>query len=657
MTQLQTDLFVEGRRLLFAGRWTDAAAAFRRLLEDHSNNPACHASLAQCLIQMGDLAGAKQHFKTAVELDPQSADAFHGLAAAVHKAEGANAALVWFERALALRKNDTKILTNYAFALIQAGKPIAAKDIFQKSIAISPNQARSYVGLASCLRQTGQWDEAATMYEAALALDDGLAEAHIALGEMLIESWNAHTALPHFQRAFELGVAIDRPQAALTCCAVLGQFSVMRQLTGKIMGAGPVKPTVRSNALMALLYDPEISPVELTTSHITQSIYFDSGILVASKQQYANTKIRIGYVSTDFNSHVCACFLYPLILNRDRSQFEVVCYSSSRRHDEMTDRFRENCDHWRDISSLYDSEAAKLIQDDGIDILVDCNGHTAGGRLTLLSMRPAPVTISFLGYPCTTGLSFIDYRLTDPIADPSTEKNSHASETLVRLEHGFLSYLPLADPPEPTAPPCITNGYITFGSFSNWMKINPLVRWLWADILLRVPNSRLRFKDRYLSNPRMAQAVKDEFNGYGILPDRIEIVPHRPILTDHFLEYHGVDIALDPFPYNGTTTTCDALWMGVPVVSLLGDRHAGRVAAGILTRLGLPDLVAKDNADYIRIAAELAANRARLVELRQNLRTMFRNSPLGRPDLVVRDIEKFYTAVVRGGPVPFLTPD
>ena len=654
MTQTPADLFDEGRRLLYAGRWADAAVAFRGVLADHPNNPACHAYLAQCLLQLGELAGAKHHFKTAVELDPQSADAFHGLATTVHKVDGAATALLWFERALALRKNDAKILTNYAFALTQAGQSAAAIDIFRQSIAIAPSQARSHAGLAASLRRAGHWDETIAMYQSALALDDNLSEAHIALGEMQLESWDAHAALPHFQRALELGASIERLQAALICCAVLGQFSVMRQLIGKIMGAGPVKPTARSNALMSLLYDPEVSPAELTSSHITQSVYFDSGIRLPPAQGKASTKIRIGYVSSDFNSHVCACFLYPLILNHDRLRFEVVCYSSSSHHDEMTDRFRKNCDHWRDIASLYDSEVAKMIQDDGIDILVDCKGHTAGGRLPIFSMTAAPITMSFLGYPCTTGLPFIDYRLTDPIADPPAEKNSQASERLARLEHGFLSYMPLADPPEPTAPPCIANGYITFGSFSNWMKINPFVRWLWADILLRVPSGRLRLKDRFLSNSRMAQSIKDEFKGYGISPDRVEIVPHRPILTDHFLEYHGVDIALDPFPYNGTTTTCDALWMGVPVVSLMGDRHAGRVTAGILTRIGLADLVAKDKADYIRIAAELASNPLRLVDLRQNLRTMFRNSPLGRPDLVVRDIEKFYTAVVRGGSVPFL---
>src|SRR5262245_5556893 len=299
---------------------------------------------------------------------------------------------------------------------------------------------------------------------------------------------------------------------------------------------------------------------------------------------------------------------------------EVFCYAEVTWPDSVTTRLQGLADHWLVTVGLSDQRLAERIRCDGIDILVDVAGHTAGNRLLVFARKPAPVQVTWLGYPNTTGLKAIDYRLVDAVTDPAGEADVWASETLVRLEDGFLCYGGLRDGPEPTPPPCLKTGVVTFGSFNNPAKVSTATFDAWAKLLSRLPQARLILKGISFADAATRALFFARLGERGVAADRIELVTWLPGATEHLALYHRVDIALDPFPFNGTTTTCEALWMGVPVITLRGHRHAGRVGASLLTQIGLTDLIANSIEEYVEIAVALAGNSGRLDDLRHALR-------------------------------------
>ena len=292
------------------------------------------------------------------------------------------------------------------------------------------------------------------------------------------------------------------------------------------------------------------------------------------------------------------------------------------------ERVRDGADRWREVHAQNAEDLAALIRQDQIDILVDLAGHTSNNFLPVFARKPAPIQVAYLGYPGTTGLSAMDYRLTDQVADPQGMTEHCFTETLIRLPHGFLCYTPRADAPKPAAPPSRNNGYMTFGSFNNLVKLTPSVAALWSRILGAVENAHLLLKSKSFACEETRNLFFDSFADHGIDKDRIELVAFVKDSRDHLDTYARVDIALDPFPYNGTTTTCEALWMGVPVISLAGDSHMGRVGASILAAVGLPDLVAADEDGYVDLATQLAGDRDRLAGYRRDMRKRMEASPL-----------------------------
>jgi predicted O-linked N-acetylglucosamine transferase (SPINDLY family) len=286
------------------------------------------------------------------------------------------------------------------------------------------------------------------------------------------------------------------------------------------------------------------------------------------------------------------------------------------------------CDHWRPIIGLSNRAIADQVRQDGIDILVDLAGHTAENRLPVFAYKPAPVQVTWLGYPGTTGMPVMDFRLTDDIADPPGEADKYHSETLVRLPQGFLCYGPPEDAPDVSGLPARQNGHITFGSFNNLPKINPEVIALWSRLLDQVAGSRLLLKSKQFTDEYIRQRFLDLFSACGIAAERLTLLPRVDSTVGHLAIYHQVDIGLDPFPYNGTTITCEALWMGVPVITLRGDRHAGRVGASILTRMGLEDLVSESQDQYVETGIKLAKDMNSIENLRTNLRSRMQSSDL-----------------------------
>jgi predicted O-linked N-acetylglucosamine transferase (SPINDLY family) len=355
-------------------------------------------------------------------------------------------------------------------------------------------------------------------------------------------------------------------------------------------------------------------------------------------------RLRIGYVSADFHDHASAFFLVPLLTAHDHQNFEIFCYAHVTRPDQRTTQMQALADQWRSTVGLSDEAVAALIQQDQIDILVDLKLHTGNNRLLVFARKPAPVQATWLGYPGSTGLGTIDYRLSDPYLDPPGVDESVYSERTIRLPDCFWCYDPLDTNPPAVGPlPALTNGFITFGCLNNFCKVHDAVLRLWAKVLHAVSSSRLLLLTPVGSaRSHVLKVLEQE----GITPQRIEFVAVQP--RRQYLEsYQRIDLTLDSFPCNGHTTSLDSMWMGVPFVTLIGPTAMGRAGASILFNVGLPELVARSADEYVRIASELAHDLPRLGGVRSALRQRMEQSPLMDGPRFARNIEAAYRQMWR----------
>jgi len=376
-----------------------------------------------------------------------------------------------------------------------------------------------------------------------------------------------------------------------------------------------------SNILLAENYICE-DPARLFANHRAwgETISGETRPAPFSGRGKDNTRTRIGYISPDFRAHSVAWFLTAHLRHYDKTEFEIVCFSDVASPDRTTQEIKALVDGWHNIFGKSDQDVTALIQSTGIDLLVDLAGHTANNRLAVFERRPAPVQASYLGYPNTTGLTSVHYRISDEWVDPPGSADRYFTEKLVRLPGGFLCYTPPAGYPEPAMPAVLSNRYITFGSFNVLAKLSDHCLESWCAILKQTPGSRLLLKSAGLQDNRTREYQSNRFSRLGIDPDRIELVPRTTDFRSHMQLYNRVDISLDTFPYNGTTTICESLWMGVPIITLAGNRHAGRVGNSLLNQAGLGELVAADTNGYQSLAGELANDTGRLCRLHQSLR-------------------------------------
>ncbi|MEP7156971.1 MAG: hypothetical protein ABI905_14425, partial [Betaproteobacteria bacterium] len=357
-------------------------------------------------------------------------------------------------------------------------------------------------------------------------------------------------------------------------------------------------------------------------------------------------KINIGYVSGDYRNHPVAVFVEPVFANHDRENFVVHAYGNSPIQDVMTTRLMGLVDHWRDISALDDSQCAALIQRDGIDILVDLSGHTGLNRLSLFARKPVPVQVTWLGYLNTTGLAAMDYRLCDSRTDPEGEADQFHTEKLWRLPDSQWCYRASEGLPSPaTETPMLGNGFPTFGSFNNFVKISQCTVELWSQLLSAIPKATLRIMG--VPPGRAGKELLTRFERCGISADRLTMLP-RLDYVDYFSAFNAVDIALDTVPYNGGTTTCDALWMGTPVIGMAGDTSVSRSAISILAHAGLNELIAKDAADYIAIHQRLVDDPSQLNHYLATLRDKFSQSPMMDAPRFTRGLEQAFQQMLKG---------
>ncbi|HEX9179600.1 MAG TPA: FkbM family methyltransferase, partial [Burkholderiales bacterium] len=482
------------------------------------------------------------------------------------------------------------------------------------------------------LQEAGQAAAALVSAEALAAAHPGDAIAQNHLGWILGNNNRYSEANAAFDRAIALQP--DLPQPWVNRSVAMWRIGKIPEAIGSARRAAELAPEhdgARSTYLMFLNYDEDLSPEQLRDHHLAWGRAVARAASARARRHAAlepRQRLRVGYVSGDFRMHSVGFFMEPLLEAHDRSRVEVFCYATNAVSDSKTPRLLGLADAWRQVHALSDDEFRDQIARDGIDVLVDLSGHTAEGRITVFALRPAPVQVSFLGYPNTTGLPTIGYRFTDAIADPEGAADSLCAERLVRLPGGFLCYRPEAASPPVTETPLARTGQVSFGSFNVLSKVSETTLTLWASVLARVPGSRLVLKTRGLADPEGRQHMLESLARHGVGPERVTLLPPEAGHAEHLAHYGSIDIALDTTPYNGTTTTCEALWMGVPVVALRADRHSARVGASLLNRVGLDELVAESSEEYVNKAAALACDVRRLQELRAGLRQRMQASPL-----------------------------
>lgn len=401
------------------------------------------------------------------------------------------------------------------------------------------------------------------------------------------------------------------------------------------------------NLLFSMLFSDEYSPDAVAQAHRDWGTRY---LNVATRfvQAVENRKIKIAYLSPDLREHSVTCFLEPLLRHHDRHRFEVTCYQCNQVEDAVTQRLKEVVDHWRNIAELSDEDAGEVIRQDGIQVLVELAGHTAGNRLALLAKSPAPVQATWLGYPHSTGLRSIGFRITYRIADPPGAAEQWHTEQLMRLSEPFLCYDPPLDAPLVTQrSDACDSGRVTFACFNRIDKASPTILAVWAALLRRLPQARLLLKSEIFADP---QATARFVRRSGLPQEQLLLLARTPDRGSHLGIYNQADIALDTFPYNGTTTTCEALWMGVPVVTLAGRHHAARVGKSLLTAVGLENLVAQTPEEYLELACQLADDSLRRHRLRETLRTTMRSSALCDADRFARQMEAAYRTMLEALP-------
>ncbi len=665
--------------LIGAGKSNDAIAALRRAIALRADFPQALNNLGNALLAEKQTDQAVDALRQAIALAPDYVQAYSNLGNALKENGQLDEAIAAYRQAISLRPDYGQLHYNLANALKEQNRFEPAISEYQKSIELNPDFADAPNNLGNALRAVGRMEEAIAAYRRAIAVRGDFAEAYANLGETLRQMGRRDDAMEALNRALEIdpnsalvlnnlgtvlrekGQLIEAASSLTKSLAVQpDQAEALTNLANVLKDQGLIDQAIENyrkalvhqhradvgdNLIFSLQYDPKSDAALLWGEHQRWAEEYAAPlareILPHLNNRDPGRRLRIGFVSPDFRSHPVGFFLEGPLACLDPASVEIFCYADLPRSDATTARLQKAAAQWRDVTHQPDERVAAQIREDQIDILIDLAGHTAGNRLLIFARKPAPIQITYLGYPNTTGLKTIDYRITDAFADPPGLTERFHSEQLLRLPETFLCYAP-ADSITPTPPapmPALSAGHVTFGSFNALPKINADVVALWSQALLNTPRSRMVIKCHGSDDPAVRKRLLDWFAGSGVTEDRVALLSATPSHAEHLRLYNTIDLALDTFPYHGTTTTCEAMLMGVPVVSLAGNRHLSRVGVSILSNAGQAELIGENPGRYVQIAVDLANDLPRLAALRSTLVDRVRSSPLMDPARFARNLE------------------
>lgn len=591
----------------------ESISAYREAIRLEPGRAEAHFNLGNILIELGRYEEAVAAFRDAVHVRQDYMEAYSNLGISLQDLGLVGKAILVYKAAIAIRPDLAAAYNNFCLALVDNGQTDAALAAQRKSVALVSDAAGLFSNLGNVLRATGRVDEAMTAYYTGIAVMPDHADVYSNLGPCLKDTGDL--------------------QGAINACRIA-------------VSLNPLLPEAQSNLLFMMNFDPAISPREVYEAGKKYDEIFGIGFRTSppihSNHRDPHRRLRVGYVSGDFRRHAVASFAEPIFANHDKAQVELICFSQVVREDEVTGRFRRYADQWHSTVGRSDDAVLGMIRALEVDILVDLAGHSAGNRIKVFAKKAAPLQVTYLGYPGTTGLAAMDYRITDRHADPDGVTDGFYTERLLRLPDSLGCFRPPPECREVTPLPALTNGYLTFGSFNNFNKIDAATLSRWAELLRAVPGSRLMMLTVPEGSSR--DSLYRRFRDLGVGAERLDLFGKLPpaAFLGKILES---DIALDPVSVCGGTTTCDTLWMGVPVIAMVGERFLTRVSYSYLNTVGLGDFAAFSAAEAVDIARRHAADLEGLANLRMGLRARMAASPLVDEVGFTRNLEALYRKI------------
>jgi predicted O-linked N-acetylglucosamine transferase (SPINDLY family) len=632
-----------GNALKAGGKPAEAAEAYRQAIRCNPDFPEAYNNLGSLMHDAGKVDEAIALYRKALAVKPDHANAHCNLGNALREKKLIGEAIAAYRNAIAINPDLVEAHSNLGDLLADKGQVAQGIAACQRAIAIRPDFASAYNNLGNILRANGRLDEALTAYRHAIALAPADAKTRSNFAVALRGKGRHDEGIAVLREAIALSP--DSPDAYNNLGVALrdkGKIDEAIDAYRKAVAPNPKFAEAHSNLIFTLHYHPHISADDIAHEHRLwnqqHALPLAQSIRPHTHNRDPERRLRIGYASPDLREHAVSHFLLPLMANHDRQQFEIFAYAQVRLPDAMTQRLRAHTDGWHSLIGLTDLQAAEQIRQDQIDILIDLAGHTADHRLLVFAQKPAPVQMTYLGYPDTTGMDAIDYRLTDAYADPPGQTEQYHTEQLLRLSPCAWCFAPNTDAQLPPR----HRKQITFGCFNTFAKVTQPMLEIWSQILHALPGSRLLLKNAGLGSASLREEVAKRMNDLGIASDRLDLRGQERDYNAHLALYGQMDIALDTFPYHGTTTTCEAMWMSVPVITLAGRTHVSRVGVSLLTAVGLPELIADTPERYEKLAVDLATDPSRLDDLHSSLRERMQKSPLMDGPRFARNVEAAY---------------
>ncbi|MDP9175146.1 MAG: tetratricopeptide repeat protein [Planctomycetota bacterium] len=636
-----------GLVLAALGKRQQAIEAYQTALSCKPQFPEAMNNLANMFLESRQLREAVDLYQGALRLLPKFAKALNGLGNAYQIAGQLDEAINSYRQAICIEPHSAAIQNNLGNALYLTGQWDLAIESYERARELQPNYPDVHYNLGNALQMKGQTQQAISAYRQALALRPNYPEAQNNLGNALRRDRRFDDAIDCYRSAIALRPNfVDAHNNLATAFKDLGELDDAIAGFDQALGFQPDNVAIASNRLYTLYFHSGFDPAAILKEHEQWNQRFAAKSRPSApsydNDRSENRRIKIGYASPDFRDHVVGQNLLPLLREHDHQQFEIFCYANVQKPDMITEKFQSYADQWRNLVGKNDEQAAEMIRADQIDILVDLSLHMANNRMLVFARKPAPIQVTFGGYPGTTGLRTIDYRLTDRFLDPPEIGAPFYTEETVRLPHSFWCYDPgsmdVADAPLPGPLPALSSGSITFGCLNNFCKVNDHVLQLWGQTLQAIENSRLLM----LAPPgRPRRRVLDQLKNHGVDESRVEFVELQP-RKSYLATYQRIDMGLDTFPYNGHTTSLDSLWMGVPVISLIGQTVVGRAGWSQMSNLDLTEFAAHSWPQFVDIAVKWSADLQLLSNLRATLRGRMQRSPLTNCKVFARDVEAAY---------------